>query len=1069
LSFSKGAGTDTGTGNFLFSTYHTGWQNSSQLPTGVTNMNDASATDNSAFVSDRFWQINAQGYGTKPILTNVAFTYLDAENSATGNSITESGLIAKRYNSALTSWTDHILTSTVNTVNNTVTVTPVDAANLQPWWVLGTLGGNRYWVAPSNSNSNLTGNWSATAGGAGNAGVPTLNDAVIFDGTSDFNCTLDADITAANFQVDPGFTGTITQGTNIITIGSAANFSGGTFLGGTGNITASGPFTLSGTAFTSTSGILDLKNNFAFTSGSFAHNNGTVKFSGTSTIQNITGSSVANFNNISVTNTAANPGVSVESNQNLTGVLTLAGNVILDADGSANNSVFRLISTADNPTHDASIALLPPGAQVIGNVTVQRFMSLEGAGGHRIYRYISSPVQSASVADIQGEIPVTGTFTGTSACSGCSTQQSMFAYDETVITDTNGDHVNDPNDGYIDFPSASNSEMLIPGKGYALFVRGNLLSTALWDVRGPINTGNITLPVAFTSSGTAANDGWNLVGNPFPSTIDWNAASGWTKANLEGTVYITDNGFVALQYATWNGTDGTNGGTTNIAMGQGFFVKGNGLGVPGLQANDSVKVAGTQTVLFRTAAPENVLRVTMVGGTTRDEAVIHFRDDATELFDAQADAWKLMNGTFNISSRLSNGNKLAINSLPALNCNEKIHLAVDNATAGAYALKFSLFESFSNDVAILLSDKFTNTTTDIRALATYDFSVTADTSSFGANRFSINVAVPSAKSDFVLSGADVCTGTGASIQITNSQAGATYSTFSNNNSVSAPTAGNGGVIIIPIPVDSLQLGQNVFAVKAVVAACNLVAERDVALIVIANYDVASIQSGQHCREGQVSLNATGAPDGGTYNWYESVSSALPDQHSSLFVTPSLLKSKTYYVAIPNALGCEGERKAIVAEIVLYDDAAITETGHTLTSNYIDGNQWSFNNAIIAGATGQSIEADKSGVYSVNISIQSCTTSASRELIITGLKKDEFVITVFPNPVIDDAEIEIPEEFSNPAVKVMNSLGQPMGSIGLHHDKGKVIGKLEMKNYPPGVYILHVAGSGGVVEIKVMKE
>src|SRR5260221_1504915 len=181
-----------------------------------------------------------------------------------------------------------------------------------------------------------------------------------------------------------------------------------------------------------------------------------------------------------------------------------------------------------------------------------------------------------------------------------------------------------------------------------------------------------------------------------------------------------------------------------------------------------------------------------------------------------------MNGTFNLSSRLSNGNKLAINSLPPLNCNEKIHLAVDNATAGAYTLMFSEFESFSNDVAILLTDKFTNTTTDIRTLSSYNFSVTADTSSFGANRFSVNVGVPPAKSDFVLSAADVCTGIGASIQIANSQEGATYSAFANDNAVSASIVGNGGVITIPIAVDSLHLYQNVFAVKSVVAACNQV-------------------------------------------------------------------------------------------------------------------------------------------------------------------------------------------------------------------------------------------------------
>jgi hypothetical protein len=166
LTFTKQAG--TGSGYFVFSTYHTGWQNSSQLPAGVSNINGTTGSDNSTFVADRFWQINATAYTTRPALTNLSFTYLDAELTALGNTITESGLIAKRYNSSLSSWNDNILASSINTTNNVVTVSSVDATNLQPWWILGTQGQVRYWVAPSNSTSNLSANWSLSAGGPGN-------------------------------------------------------------------------------------------------------------------------------------------------------------------------------------------------------------------------------------------------------------------------------------------------------------------------------------------------------------------------------------------------------------------------------------------------------------------------------------------------------------------------------------------------------------------------------------------------------------------------------------------------------------------------------------------------------------------------------------------------------------------------------------------------------------------------------------------------------------------------------------------------------------------------------------
>jgi hypothetical protein len=724
----------TGGGYFHFSTYPTASANT-PFPTGVTNINGASGVNNSLFASDRFWQVNAQGYTVKPTLSNLLFTYRDVEN-ASPNTITESDLKANRYNSLQNSWTDRVLNGSVNPTNNTVTVTSVDATELYNWWTVGVLGANRYWVASTNSNSNLATNWSETSGGTGNVGVPTYRDAVFFDNGSTNNCTIDANLTAASLLVTAGYTGIISQGANTITLNNGATFSGGTFTGGTADILVTDAFTLSGASFTSTTANLDIKSDFSFTSGSFAHNGGTVRFSGTGT-QNISGST-ANFNNIQVTNSTANPGLRIQSNQNLVGVLTLASDVVVDADGSGNTSIFRLMSSDDDPTQDASIATLPSGAQVTGSVTVQRFMTKEGRNNTRIYRYISSPVQNGSVADLQNEIPITGSFTGSSICSTCLSNQSMFLYDETITTDINGSGGNNFDDGYIDFPNSVNTETLVPGRGYAMFVSGNILSSTSWDIRGPINAGNVTsvsLPVNYTSTGQILNDGWNLVGNPFPSTIDWNSASGWTKTNLDGTIYISDNGSgPALQYATWNGTTGTNNGSRYIATGQAFWTKANGSGAPTLQANENVKVAGTQTIFFREGGLTNLLRVTMFKGAERDEAVIHFREDATRAFDRHADAWKLKNGSFNFSSLSENNEKLAINSSSPLNCSTEIKLSVADAIAGQYSLKFTNLDSFEG-AQIVLNDLFLNQSTSINDNTEYPFTITTDSRSHGTDRF----------------------------------------------------------------------------------------------------------------------------------------------------------------------------------------------------------------------------------------------------------------------------------------------------------------------------------------------
>jgi hypothetical protein len=1072
LTFTKTSG--TGSGYFLFSTYHTGWQNSSQLPSGVASFNGSNGIDNSAFASDRFWQINAQGYTLKPVLSNLVLPYLDAENTASGNTINESGLRAKRYNNDLDSWTDNLLMSTANTTANTVTVASVDVANLYAWWVVGTLGANRYWVAPSHSTSNLTANWSDTPGGPGNTSLPTQDDVVIFDGTSDANCTISGTLNALSLNVASGFTGIISQGANTINVIADATFSGGTFTGGSSPINVGGNFDISGTAFTSTSSTLDIKGNFNASSGTFVHNGGTVSFSSTAgATQTISSTSALTFNNITVSNRSALPGVSIESNENMAGTLTLASSVSVDADGSSDAAIFKLLSTGDNPTKDAAIATLPAGAQVLGNVTVQRFMALEGPN-KRIYRYIASPVQQGTVRDLQQEIPVTGTFIGATMCLGCiSSSPSLFYYNESVITDTNGDGTNTLNDGYVDFPDAVNTEYFTPARGYALYIRGNLLKSALWDLRGVINSGNVTpisFPVSYTSSGTAANDGWNLVGNPYPSTIDWNAPTGWTKTNVGASIYVPDNGSSsALQFATWNGVTGTNGGSRYIAMGQGFWVTANGMGTPFLQANENVKAAGTQTIFFREEQPSNLLRMTLVKGTDRDETVIHFRSDASDGFDSHADADKFPNATFNLSSSLSDGKKMAINSMAALNCTSTIPVNIDNASAGNYRLDFSSLESFPSPVTFTLTDKFLGTSHDIRSKGSYSFSVTSNPGSYGSGRFKISVTTPVPNADFTLQSNDVCDGSGALITIDNAQAGALYSAII--GSVSIPAVEQNGVMSIELPKENLQQGENKIIVESKVEFCDLSQQKEVTLQVISS-PVPVVTSAKRCGEGSVTLTASGGAHGGHYNWYEDEWSSKADetQHDSLFVTPSLRKSKTYYVSTVNKAGCESEKAAAQVMITFPEPVAITLHGNELVSDHPSGNQWYFNGEIIDGANGVSIEPHESGTYGVQLLTEGCITSATYEYVIAEIEENYKKISVSPNPVRQEALLEIPDTFIDlREVRIINSVGQYVGTVTMQKEEGRKTGKLQFNGLPPGLYIVQVVSEKGVEEIKVIKE
>src|SRR5690606_335211 len=87
-------------------------------------------------------------------------------------------------------------------------------------------------------------------------------------------------------------------------------------------------------------------------------------------------------------------------------------------------------SSSDGATGNASIGPLPAGASISGNVSVRRYMSDEG----RIYRYISSPVQSMTVAQLQASgIIISGNFDGADPCPGCLA--SMYRWNEVLDGD----------------------------------------------------------------------------------------------------------------------------------------------------------------------------------------------------------------------------------------------------------------------------------------------------------------------------------------------------------------------------------------------------------------------------------------------------------------------------------------------------------------------------------------------------------------------------------------------------------------------------------------------------------
>lgn len=101
------------------------------------------------------------------------------------------------------------------------------------------------------------------------------------------------------------------------------------------------------------------------------------------------------------------------------------------------------------------------------------------------------------------------------------------------------------------------------------------------DFIGTLNHGLVNIYLTRKAHPSGAYVGFNLLGNPYPSSIDWKAATGLNgRENLEehggGYKIWVWNG-VSGNFGTYNSAslvnDGTNGASRYIAPNQGYWVK----------------------------------------------------------------------------------------------------------------------------------------------------------------------------------------------------------------------------------------------------------------------------------------------------------------------------------------------------------------------------------------------------------------------------------------------------------------------------------------------------------------
>jgi len=249
---------------------------------------------------------------------------------------------------------------------------------------------------------------------------------------------------------------------------------------------------------------------------------------------------------------------------------------------------------------------------------------------------------------------------------------------------------------------------------------------------GALNSGEQTIPVNRTTNG----QGWNLVGNPFTSAIDWDLIASDNKDNIQNAFWIWLN---TNQYGTYNGEAGlgTNldADASQIPSNHAFWVNAKGAG--SLTVDNSSQIHNSQSYLKSTQKAYPMVKLTGRSGSVKDETIIAAIPQASadvESFDSE----KLFGNNANALELYSKANNtsLTINSLPTFGTETVIELGYKVQSTGNYQITLSQMVAETSSQSVVLEDKLLGVRKTLTVGDSYSFSSDEANSS---QRFALHI------------------------------------------------------------------------------------------------------------------------------------------------------------------------------------------------------------------------------------------------------------------------------------------------------------------------------------------
>lgn len=295
---------------------------------------------------------------------------------------------------------------------------------------------------------------------------------------------------------------------------------------------------------------------------------------------------------------------------------------------------------------------------------------------------------------------------------------------------------------------------LTAGVGY-IAIASATSGTSSWSFAGNLNSGKVD--VLLTRSGSSST-GFNLVGNPYPSYLNWEQVLNLNATNaalVQPSIWYRtatyNNGLSKFDYTfnSYNSAGRVSVPTSTsgyIPPMQAFWVRANYGGTLSFTNDMRSHGDGASNKLkapVENAVNQSLLRLQISNTVNSDETVVYFNANAQNTFDKFDTPKMFESATATIPEIYTQigAEKLVINGMQSVPYETEIPVGFVTKQAGDFSISASELSNFDAGTRLILKDKlFPTQETELTPETAYSFS--APITAASASRFSLLFRAP---------------------------------------------------------------------------------------------------------------------------------------------------------------------------------------------------------------------------------------------------------------------------------------------------------------------------------------